>query len=182
METSGIGADDLLVILHPGSGGSARDWKRENFGALGRRLAALPHVKVLVVGREKERELVSFVCEMIGPSALPWIDRLSLRDYAALAHEASLFVANSTGPLHIAAAVGTRVIGLYSQIVALSAARWGPYASDAVVFAPVGKPADCSTCIAVKGHPCECMDSIRVEDVFEAATRFLRERATVKAF
>ena len=181
LEESGIGPQDLLVILHPGSGGSARDWSREKFGALGRKLAEIPRVRVLVVGREDERELVLYVCGMIGPCAISWINRLSLREYAALAREARLFIANSTGPLHIAAAVGTRVIGLYSQIVALSAARWGPYTSDAVVFSPVGKPADCKMCLSGKSKLCECMDSIRVEDVFDAATRFLRERAAVKA-
>jgi len=180
LDESGFGADDIPVILHPGSGGSARDWSREKFGKLGLRLADIPHVRILIVGREQERELVSSLCTMIGPRAVPWINRLTLREYAALAHEAKLFIANSTGPLHIAAAVGTPVIGLYSQIVALSAARWGPYTQSAIVFSPVGKPADCKICLSREHTVCECMDSIRVEDVYDAARRFLSVSSPVK--
>ena len=64
---------------------------------------------------------------------------------------------------------GRHVIGLYPQIRALSAARWGPYTEEKSLFTPAGKPAGCNECAA--GGPCACMDSIAVADVFGEARR-----------
>ena len=95
--------------------------------------------------------------------------------------QAAVFVANSTGPIHIAAAVGTPVVGLYPQLTALSTRRWGPYTERKTVFSPVDKPEDCRVCLFEKGEPCACMASIGVDAVFDAAARYLRERSMVKA-
>ena len=167
---SGIQAQDQLVIIHPGSGGSARDWSVRNFGLLGAKLARLPRVKVCIVGLNSERRAVDEVHQIAGKETIPFIDRINLKEYAALAKMSSLFIANSTGPLHIAAAVGTPVIGLYPQLLSLSAARWGPYTDKKTIFTPVNKPPDCSACAP---GSCDCMNSISVEDVYRAALKYL---------
>ena len=169
----GVREKERIVIIHPGSGGSARDWSAKNFGLLGRRIRTLPGVRVIITGGETEEILANQVRDLSGDGTIVVIDRLNLREYAALAKLASLFVANSTGPLHIAAGVGTPVIGLYPQIAPLSATRWGPYTQKKKIFSPVGMPADCTKCLASKVDACECMDSISVEQVFEAARAYL---------
>ncbi len=58
---SGISDNETLVILHPGSGRSARDWSAEKFGELGRRLSRIPGVKILIIGGRQEQNLVSRV-------------------------------------------------------------------------------------------------------------------------
>jgi heptosyltransferase-3 len=169
----GIPTNCRLVILHPGSGGSARDWSPEKFGALARKLSELPNVKVLLTGGNAENNLVAKVQLAAGVPLYSMVNALSLKEYAALASLASLFVGNSTGPLHIAAAVGTPVIGLYPQIPALSARRWGPVTEKKAVFTPKNKPPDCRRCDGVKGSVCECMETISVEEVFDAGKRLL---------
>jgi lipopolysaccharide heptosyltransferase II len=169
----GVGREQQMVLLHPGSGGSARDWSADNFGLLGRRLAGLPHVRVVIAGSASEDLLVRRVWELSGKKALLLAEQLSLREYAALTKLASLFIANSTGPLHIAAAVGTPVIGLYPQVTPLNSTRWGPYTKKKTIFSPAGKPVDCSKCVSSGSATCECMDTIRVEDVFQAALSYL---------
>jgi lipopolysaccharide heptosyltransferase II len=173
LATYGIQKQDRIVILHPGSGGSARDWSSKNFGSLGQRLAQLPNMKVVVTGGKNEQKLVDDVCSIAGSSAIPLVNQLSLKEYAALVKLSALFIGNSTGPIHIAAAVGTPVVGLYPQVTALSAKRWGPYTSKKTIFTPQNKPPDCDECVKSKNGTCECMDSISVEIVYDAATNYL---------
>lgn len=169
----GITNNTRFIILHPGSGGSGRDWSPRNFGYLGKRLNEIPDTKVIITGKKDEERLVKEVQSIAGIHTITFIDELNLREYAALAKLSSLFIANSTGPLHIAAAVGTPVIGLYSQVTPLSAARWGPYTKNKIIFSPRNKPLDCKKCVYEKSGCCECMDSITVDEVYQGAMKCL---------
>ena len=172
---SGLRPNQRFVILHPGSGGSARDWRPEHFGELGKKLSAVPDLRVLVTGGETESDLIGRVCAIAGDAVVPFVNKVNLREFAALASMANLFVANSTGPIHLAAAVGTPVIGLYPQVTPLSVHRWGPVTSNKTLFTPVGKPPDCRKCTRRSG--CECMDTIPVTEVFAATLKHLRMTA-----
>jgi ADP-heptose:LPS heptosyltransferase len=116
---------------------------------------------------------VDSVIEQSGTDALPFVGDLNLKQLAAFLREVDLFVSNSTGPLHIAAVVGTPVIGLYPPIRECSPARWGPLSSQRRVFVP--NAADCPRC---KGSACQgndCMDLITPEMVFQAAKELLKD-------
>ena len=171
----GITDDDLVVILHPGSGGSAREWPAEYFGILGARLIEHPHVRVLVTGGKGEERKVAEILVATKGGAVPLVGKLTVKELAALFRRTHLFVGNSTGPLHLAAAMGTPVIGLYPQAKAMSERRWGPYTKKKEVFVPA-MPASCEKCTKLQGERCLCMASISVEDVFAAASRFLEKR------
>jgi len=173
LNTLGILSEDLFVILHPGSGKSARDWKPEYFGELARKLVSNNRVKVIVTGTSQEQTLVETVTKIGGNDVIPVIGKTSLREYCALASAAVLFIANSTGPIHIAAAVGVPVIGLYPQVPVLSAARWGPYTEKKTIVSPRGKPLDCKKCQGNRHQGCECMDSISVDEVYNASIKYL---------
>ena len=169
----GLPQENKFVLLHPGSGGSARDWSPEHFGELGNKIARLPNVTVVVTGGKGEDELVRHVQSVMGHPCITIVNRLTLGEYAALAKMAALFISNSTGTIHIAAAVGTPVIGLYPHLVPLSAARWGPYTERKIIFSPLNHPLDCTRCTGEKGSYCECMNSIPVDAVFAAASNIL---------
>ncbi|HLF13991.1 MAG TPA: glycosyltransferase family 9 protein [Bacteroidota bacterium] len=176
---AGVPPGAKLAILHPGSGASARDWSPDNFAALASILAAHDGLAVLLTGGKGEERLVAGIRALCPPEVRSIVGSLGIREYAALAKLASVFIANSTGPLHIAAAVGTPVIGLYPQIRPLSAPRWGPYTDRKTVFTPKGFPEDCSRCVGTRGSRCECMDSIPPGDVHDAAMRLLGAEAGV---
>ncbi len=177
----GITPGERVVILHPGSGSSARDWHRTHFGTLAAKLKALPSLRVVVTGGRDEHDIVRTVRDIGGEGVVGIVDRLTLHQFAALAQAAALFIANSTGPLHVAAAVGTPVIGFYPQITPLSAARWGPYTTRKTIFTPAGMPADCKVCLAPGVQGCACMDSISVDEVFRAAVASLERYHPVQA-
>ncbi len=170
LEQLGIGG--RFVVIHPGSGGSAREWPLENFGRLGARLAVEKQCTVVVTGSAEERSLVDSLASMIGADARPVAGRLTLKELAALIRSASLFISHSTGPLHIAAAVGTPLVGLYPQITAMSPRRWGPYTNRARVLVP-DKPDDCTECSGRTQKPCACMASISVDEAFRSACAML---------
>lgn len=169
----GVRDDEAVVVIHPGSGGSARNWNPDNFGRLAAGLARLPHLRVIVTGGAGDAAAVDRVRSLAGEKIIAVMDLLTLREYAALAARATVFIANSTGPIHIAAAVGTRVVGLYSQVTSMSARRWGPYTEKRTIITPAGKPADCRICLRAGSTSCECMDTITVDEVMAAACRSL---------
>lgn len=164
-----------LVVLHPGSGGSARDWSARNFGDLARALTK-DGFSVTVTGSSSERSLVDEVVRMSGGTATALAGIFSLKELAAFISSARLFVSNSTGPLHIAAVVGAPVIAFYPPIRECSPLRWGPLTDKKTVFV-----ADNGLCERCKGGPCQgndCMDQITVDRVLEAAQKLLSEGGT----
>ena len=173
LERIGVSPTDGFVVLHPGSGGSARDWSPRKFGELAQGLSK-QNVRVIVTGIAAEESLVNEVVASSGGVAVTSIGRLALKELGALVASAKLFVSNSTGPLHIAAAVGTPVIAFYPPIRECSPRRWGPLADKQVVFT-----ADRAKCPRCKGGPCQgndCMDQIKVADVLRAASSLLEGR------
>lgn len=126
-----------LLVLHPGSKGSAQPWPAERFAELGRVLKARHGVRLLVSGGPGDEAAVE-ACAKALPGAGRLGGELGLPAFAALLGEADLFVAGSTGPLHLAAAQGTPVLGLYPPLRAMSPLRWAPRGSRRAVLSPAG--------------------------------------------
>ena len=169
-----MGVGDELVVLHPGSGGSAREWPPRNFAELAGRLWNERRSKIVVTGMPGDERKGELIVSATHGNALSLVGKLRVKQLAALVQSADIVIANSTGPLHIAAAVGTPVVGLYPQLTPMSAARWGPYTSRKRVLVP-DKPADCGECSPERGQECACMASISVQDVYRAASELLAE-------
>jgi heptosyltransferase III len=163
-----------LVVIHPGSGGSARQWPVESFKKLAEMLVTDPGIQVCVTGSEQEKSIADMVSQVNASRVHSVAGQLSLMELAALLQSANLVVANSTGPLHLAVAVGTPVVGLYPRIVPMSSRRWGPYTQKKRVFVPE-KPSDCKECAHGRTAECACMAGIRVEDVHQACVVLLGE-------
>ena len=170
----GVGLERPVVIVHPGSGGSAREWPLESFARLAENLQLRKNVDIIVTGTPGEEERVRECIKLAGGRAVSFAGLLGLKELAALIKSASLFVSNSTGPLHLAVAVGTPVLGFYPQITAMSAQRWGPYGGASRVLVP-DKPADCADCVENGGRSCACMASLSVEKAYESASALLAQ-------
>lgn len=101
-------ADGPLVGLFPGSHASSRRWDAERYAELARRLAGRG-LRVAVFGSPGERALTAAVA---GEHALDLGGRTDLPLLAAGLAECDLLVSNDSGPMHLAAAVGTRTVSL----------------------------------------------------------------------
>jgi ADP-heptose:LPS heptosyltransferase len=105
-------ASPPLAILHPGAGDGRRRWPPASFAAVGDALAAAG-AHVVLVGVESEREIVAAVFAAMRAPAQDVCGRLSLGGLAGLLSRSALLVANDSGPLHLAEAVGTPTVGIY---------------------------------------------------------------------
>ncbi len=169
-----VSPQEKFVVFHPGSGGSARDWSGENFSKLGNEVHRRLGVKVIVTGGKGEEALVRRIIDGMTGSPLSVVGKLSLMELGELIRRAKVFVSNSTGPMHIAAIVGTPVVAFFPPIVQCSPVRWGPYTEKKRIFLAENK--NCELC---KGSPCRsnvCMDQITVEEVFFAIEKFLYDK------
>ena len=166
----GIKDTERLVVLHPGTGGSAHDWKPENFSLIAAELNKRGFCTV-ITGGNTESDLVKSVAQNAGEGVIPFVSSLNLKEFAAFIQTAKLFVSNSTGPLHIAAAVGIPVLGFYSPVLAMSPKRWGPLTDKKVIFVP--EPAQCLRCKGGKCRGNECMEQITIRQVLRASLNLL---------
>jgi ADP-heptose:LPS heptosyltransferase len=124
-----------------------------------------------------EKDLVHRVAEAMAPKPAECAGLLSLTELAALFRRARVFISNSTGPLHIAAAAGTPVVGMYPPILQCSPVRWGPWTAKRKIFQP-----DSAQCALCKGGPCTsdvCMDQISVDAVVAGIQELLKESGDV---
>ncbi len=136
----------LRIVIHPGSGGSAHDWPVDRFAELAARCRSELGAEIHVTGLAAERAL----CDRILTACPTAIDHCGNHDLSYLLDvlaDADIAVANSTGVLHLAAACGVRVVGLYPASPAISQRRWGPYTALARVLEST--PDDDMTSISV---------------------------------
>jgi heptosyltransferase-2 len=153
------------IIIHPGSGGSARDWRPECFGQLAQQLINTLGANVFITGSKNEKHLEQTILRLTQNQPIPMTGKLSLLELGALMQEADLFISNSTGPLHLAVALGMPVIGLYCPIRTCRPERWGPYGQSKNVI--MSQKEDCNKCLNQKPRYCSCMDNITVEQVYQ---------------
>jgi len=111
LDGSGFGARHFAV-LHPSAGEARRMWPVERFAEVAQRLAEKHDIGIVWLGSRADRPLVAKAQAMLtGPSAA-FLGR-SLDGVAALLERAVLFVGNDSGPMHLAGAVGTSLVGIF---------------------------------------------------------------------
>lgn len=98
-----------VVGMFPGAGHQSRRWPLERFAELAWMLERNDRVRVLLFAGPEEREMVRAARASFPPSTVV-LDRLTVPQLAAAAARLSVFVSNDTGPMHVAAAVGTPVV------------------------------------------------------------------------
>jgi len=155
------------VILHCGTTWVTKRWPPDNWlllaEALGREFNVRP---MLTWGNSEELSLAETIARTVG-GARVWPGD-GLTDLMALLEQADLVIGSDTGPVHIAAALGTATVSLYR---ATDAARNGPRGNRHI---RLQSPLDCSPCL---GKECsldaECAHSIPVVDVLTAARKLL---------
>jgi ADP-heptose:LPS heptosyltransferase len=104
----------LLVGLFPGSGHAGRRWPLERFAELADYLTRNDRVRVIVFAGPEEHQLIPAMRPLF-PATTIFFDRLTIQQLASAQARLTLFVSNDTGPMHVAAAVGTSVIVLMDR-------------------------------------------------------------------
>jgi heptosyltransferase-3 len=149
-----------IIIVHPGSGGSSVDLPVNKFAELVKKLDD-DNFQIILTGNKNEIEL----CEKIKSSskAKNFAGKFNLNELTALISKSVMFISNSTGPIHIAAALEKFTVGFYPKIVSCSKERWAPYTNKKFVYEP---NIDCKNCTREQCEKLNCMDSTDITKVY----------------
>lgn len=162
-----------FAVLNPGAGWPNKQWPVERFGALARWLRDGPGLASCVTFGPQERALAARVVDASEHAAVI-APPTSIPDYVALVRRASLVVAGDTGPMHIAAAVGTRVVGIFGPT---SSVRNGAFGMP-----PSSQVSRYDTCACHYARRCtrasQCVDDIEVAEVRAAVAVALEDGGT----
>ena len=167
---NGIRGDNPIVVVHPGSGGSAVDLPLTKLKQLIGLMACELKIDIIITGSKSEKEL----CEqlMVNPNIKNFAGLFDLGELIALISRSEIIIGNSTGPIHIGAALGKFVIGFYPKITACSPERWGPYTNKKAVFQP---KLECNNCTREQCEELDCMSSIEMKEVFDKIKNILHD-------
>ena len=123
-EGSGLTNAERVVGLHPGGCNVKRLWAAKNYARLADELIVRTGCRLLVFQGPSESETAESVCREMHNQAL-LVPLFEIRKYAALVKKCHLLITSDGGPLHLAAALGVKLLGIFRD--QLSADRWFPY-------------------------------------------------------
>lgn len=175
----GLAPGAPFAVLNPGAAWPNKRWPADRFGALAlevHRRHRLPSVVLWGPGEEALAQTVVDASRSAAGAAVAAVaPPTDLGDLLAVLAETSLVVSGDTGPLHLAAALGRPVVGLYGPT---DPARNGPWSPDDVT---VSRAARCRCSHQRRCHAERwCLDDIAVHDVAAAVDRRLQTGATVE--
>ncbi len=168
-DTSSLTGVGPYVVVHPGASAPARAWPPAHHAELVRILVRQGH-RVVVTGGAHEARLTAKVA---GRAGLDLGGLLDLPQLAGVLAGAQVVVVGNTGPAHLAAAVGTPVVSLFSPVV--PAARWAPYGVPHELLGDQWAPCRGSRAVScpIQGHP--CLAGVSPSRVARAVERLLSE-------
>jgi ADP-heptose:LPS heptosyltransferase len=156
-----IDKDKFNLILHPKSKGSAREWPLDEYAALIRDLPK-DRFNIFISGTSAEKELLRPFLEEQRHKITDLTGAMNLKQFIQFIAVADGLVAASTGPLHIAAALGKLAAGIYPPIKPMDPGRWAPIGKHAHYFVADKSCEDCR-----KSGDCVCMTLVKAKNVAE---------------
>ena len=166
LSRSGVTPGTNWVAMNVSARWPTKRWPAASFAEVADRLQQEGYGAVVMIGGPDERADVAAVSAMMKTPAIDLTGATTVGLLPALLSRASLMMTNDSGPMHIAAAIGTPVVALFGPT---SAARTGPYGVGHSVL--TGK-VPCSPCFSRTCHntlPLECLRAVSPEEVLAAA-------------
>lgn len=160
-----------FIIINPGGGWKSKRWAPDNYGELAAQLAGHLPFDILVTGSEQEEGAAREILSRANTPCVKWFPS-TLLQFVALARKARLLIGGDTGPLHLAAAVGTPIVAIFnSSDPRNTPERNGPF-----------NPADITLCgpeptgTAGYSKHARYLEGVAVESVVNAALQRLANR------
>jgi heptosyltransferase-1 len=171
---SGVRLDQPVVAINPVAKWPTKLWPAKQFSELAGRLQKKGYL-VVFTGSKEDRSLIDEMTLPLGTSVIRLDGRTTLKALAAVYRAASVVVSTDTGPMHLAAAVGTPVIALFGPTAPW---RTGPYGKGHVVLRAGVSCSPCfsRSCKTATLEPMACMNQITVEQVVDAVVRTVGEK------
>ncbi|MGI4789444.1 MAG: glycosyltransferase family 9 protein [Janthinobacterium lividum] len=173
LKQQGYVEEQMLVVLAPMTTWTSRNWPAENYVQLGDALTKQGHqVAVISSPSPKEREAVSHIAGQMRTMPIFAPGSLSFRQMAALTARASLVISGDTGPMHVAAAVGTPYLALFGPTPVLGRAPLAGRGLSLAHAVPCG-PCDKEFCTQTDTNYLRCLKLITVEEALAATEQLL---------
>lgn len=153
LELQGVSRSRPLIAVHPWTSNPVKEWPAQRYRLLLERINERLPVQAVLIGGAESPQRIQDVLPAHG-SVANLVGRLSLVQLAALLQRVRILVSNDSGPVHLAAAVGTRTLVLFgAPSAATGPTRWGPWGTGHTVIWKAS------------------MEEIAVEEVFEVLQR-----------
>lgn len=166
LRAGGISKEESIVSIHPGGHFSSQRWMPESFAKIADMIAERYDTRVVIIGGSTERKLAESITSLAKTKPVLMVGR-PLDEVAAIISVSKLLICNNSGPLHMAAALGTPTVSIMGPT---DPALWRPQGDDQIV---IRKRLPCSPCPAGRCDAHVCMSSITVDEVFEKAKGIL---------
>ena len=168
---NGIGPSERILAIHPGSYSPRVRWLPERFGGLIDK-AHEQGLRPVLFGSEGDREVIDRVLASAKKKPVVSIGELGLEGLVSFLKNASAFVGNSTGPMHIAASTGTWTIAIFGSRYPMDSMElWRPWGPKGIVVA--ADRCTCYQCIPWTCRDMECLTRISVDMVWKALEQVL---------
>ena len=159
------------VVFHPSASCVSKRWPPDRLAQVADRLAQTYKIVPVIIGEGDGMIHAAQMREFMKEKSLNLAGKLSLGMLVWLLKGARLLISNDSGPVHVAAALGTPVISIFGRNQAgLSAIRWRPISRNSSF---VQKDVGCVECLA---HNCQidfkCLKELRTEDIIEEARKY----------
>ena len=175
LDVEGVSLTDRLIALNLGTTWRTKQWDPTNFAAVIQQIAHLvPDARIVLTGSSNELALVEAL-----PTSLPTINlvgKTSILQLAALLERCEICLTCDSGPMHIAAAVGTPTVALFGPT---DPVRHKPYGTG---HTTIEKPVECRPCYKRTCHrqdaPYLCMTEINPTEVIKVLETKLHQKAS----
>ena len=158
-------------VIHPGMGGSALNLHKNSYLKVTHELSK--KIPIYLTFGPNDNEIYKFFLNNYSKDFL--INNLSIEELAFFYSKASFFIGPSTGPMHIAAAVQTKVFAIFSPIKVQSSTRWAPWGNKATIISPDVTCKGKFKCI--KNCTFEnCLLTLKPEKIIEPVMAFLENK------
>lgn len=167
----GVALSSPWLLVHPGATAPSRRYPPESFARVAQQLVTLLGYQVVFTGSgPEEQALVEKIRSMMNAPSYSLVNKLNLGEMASVISLAPLLVANNTGPVHMAAALGTPVVDIY----ALTNPQHTPWMVANRVISHDVPCKNCFKSVCPEGHH-NCMRLIKPEEVVQAVRELLAE-------
>ena len=169
LSASDISDEDFLVAVNTGGNWDLKQWPEENFRLLVKTLAKDLKVKVVLSGAVKDVDRVDRIVSSLDVDPIVLAGKTGFRQLVALMQRADVVVSSDSGPLHVANAVGTSVVGIFGPT---RPEITGPRGSGEKIILQYDLGCNDHACYELDCPDNICVKAVNVEDVVDAIRRF----------
>ena len=155
----GIKAPKRLFAVNPVAKWETKLWSNEKFAVLADRLIEQYNARVIFTGSAQDRKIIQSIMSNMKQDAADLSGKTSLKVLAAIYERADCLVSTDTGPMHLAAAVGTSVVAIFGPTAPW---RTGPFGKGHKI---IRAGLCCSPCFKRQCSTNDCMKQVSVDDV-----------------